>query len=164
MFNNDPRVTRLVLKPCCLPGAQHLRDEVFYKIGTHTFSAKDVYDAKEQRSQKSMLPNANRGQRNGESRFNSWCSQLAQGVTRTKGVSVDTQHVRVQTTHFQNKFIFAERPWTGFRADFTEQERTAGEMRVVSDPKGKKHAQPNKQSPMSKVKPMSSPVKPGLRA
>ena len=42
LFNNNPEVTFLCLKPCCLPEMVHAKRHEVFKLGGHEFDAKDV--------------------------------------------------------------------------------------------------------------------------
>merc|ERR1719343_1444741 len=41
-FNRSPKCVGLVLKPCCLPGDEHVKMRTQWTLGAHVFDAKDV--------------------------------------------------------------------------------------------------------------------------
>jgi len=99
MFNRDPHIAMLVLKPCCLPGLMHLRRECEYHVGEHIFTAADIYIGK------------NADKHVGKHRFNAWCDNLRKGVVDSKCSEVTQESIQIQRRHWQNKFIFATREW-----------------------------------------------------
>jgi len=42
LFNTNPSIKFLALKPCCLPGMIHAKRKEIFRIGTHTFDASEV--------------------------------------------------------------------------------------------------------------------------
>jgi len=44
MINSNPDVVEFAcIKPCCLPGKQHLSTQMTYKVGDHAFTAEELY-------------------------------------------------------------------------------------------------------------------------
>ena len=47
IFEANPSVSFLALKPCCLPGKGSVQHEMVWTLGSHTFTAADVYSGVE---------------------------------------------------------------------------------------------------------------------
>lgn len=114
MFNDTPSVKFMLLKPCCLPSKQMLRNKrnpVEWTFPTHSFTAFDVHakiSAEEAASLGSAPTEPGTGRLN--RKFSRWVRHLHRAVdTTSHGVSSSREKILVQPNYFQNEFIFAER-------------------------------------------------------
>ena len=114
LFNDNPQVTFMALKPCCLPPMVHVKQDEVFSIGQHQFEAKSVCSAgKWVRKQWYGPPRWHL-----ELRFQTWAENLFLGMGSAEdGDDIEKArvHVKVQTEGgYQNAFIFAQRsPITG---------------------------------------------------
>jgi len=94
LFNREPRIRNLVLKPCCLPGKAAVRKELEWSFsGGHSFSAADLYERSK-----------------GAAAFENWAENLAQAVhVSGAGSSKSLEHILVQSKHFQSAYVFVDR-------------------------------------------------------
>jgi len=121
LFNANPSVKFLALKPCCLPGMIHAKRHELFRIGSHCFEASEVCvhgkwnkDKWEKGPPRSHL----------KPKFQKWSSHLYQGIgfsdeAESKNESNDNDddsvrkvHAKIVVQHgggFQNDFLFAER-------------------------------------------------------
>ncbi len=121
LFNTNPSVKFLALKPCCLPGMIHAKRHELFRIGSHCFEASEVCvhgkwnkDKWENGPPRSHL----------KPKFEKWSSHLYQGIgynvesnkvddnQTENGDFVRKVHAKIVVQHgggFQNDFLFAER-------------------------------------------------------
>jgi hypothetical protein len=107
IFNNQPTAACLMLKPCCLPSWNFVRDEVVWTLGSHSFPATDVCARGKWNKKGWSGPD-----RSGfKARFEAWAGHLYCGVEPAEGgACVKCQaEIQVQENHYQNSFVFAER-------------------------------------------------------
>ena len=101
MFNTRPEVGLLILKPCCLPGRRAEQQELEWRLGTHHFTALDLYRERTEEGRDEGAPGKGQGTgvekgrtgvkkgkgghevlRSG-SRFQEWCCHMHQGIDTT---------------------------------------------------------------------------------
>ena len=127
MFNENPNVVFLALKPCCLPPMVHADREEAFEIGRHRFEAAEVCAAGRFKKNRWYGP----PRWHLENRFRLWAKHLFLGVDVGDGEGGDQEEdggrisgeegrkvrldVDVQVKGgFQNAFILAQRrPLTG---------------------------------------------------
>eukprot|EP00927_Polykrikos_kofoidii_P030404 TRINITY_DN26150_c0_g1_i1.p1 TRINITY_DN26150_c0_g1~~TRINITY_DN26150_c0_g1_i1.p1 ORF type:complete len:535 (+),score=95.76 TRINITY_DN26150_c0_g1_i1:71-1675(+) len=106
LFNRGPKTVGIVLKPCCLPGMEYVRNKVRWRVGNHSFSASEVC----------MWGKYNKGQWHGppkdslESRFRAWSENLHRGVDARGGTN-SLQRIPIVEGHYQDAFVMADRPY-----------------------------------------------------
>lgn len=101
LFNDTPKAQLLVLKPCCLPGKIHLRQDKgrrVWKLGQHSFSPKDIYGPKDKPITKWTK------------RFGAWGENLFAGID-VPDTSKSLTKIKLEAhTYFpKNIFIMANR-------------------------------------------------------
>ena len=122
LFNTNPSVKFMALKPCCLPGMVHAKRHELFKVGTHCFEASEVCvhgkwnkDKWENGPPRSHL----------KPKFQKWSDHLYKGIgyedsdanttfgDDNKGdETVRKVHTKIVVQHgggLQNDFLFAER-------------------------------------------------------
>lgn len=124
LFNTNPSVKFLALKPCCLPGMVHAKRHELFRVGNHCFEASEVCvhgkwnkDKWENGPPRSHL----------KPKFQKWSDHLYRGIgyedsessttfgnaeSSNKDETVRKIHTNIVVQHgggFQNDFLFAER-------------------------------------------------------
>lgn len=104
-FNTGPKCVGLALKPCCLPSPQYAKERVRWRLGAHSFDAKDVcmwgkYNKNQwQGPPKAML----------ESRFRTWANNLHRGMLAD---TKSCDKLPLVAGHYQDTYLFAEREFS----------------------------------------------------
>ena len=82
LFNDNPAVRFLALKPCCLPGMVHAKRHKVFKIGTHCFPAEEVcVHGKWNKNKWVKGP----PRRHLEPKFHRWAGHLYRGIGNDDG-------------------------------------------------------------------------------
>jgi len=129
LFNTNPSVKFLALKPCCLPGMIHAKRHEIFRVGNHCFEASEVcIHGKWKKNKWENGPPRSHI----KPRFQKWSSHLYQGIGYGYGEDLGSQimegqtsepttsgdekvrkaHAKIVVQHsggFQNDFLFAER-------------------------------------------------------
>jgi hypothetical protein len=125
LFNSQPNVKFLALKPCCLPPMVHAQRKEVFSIGRHSFPALDVCSNGRLTSKTWTGP----PRWHLEQKFHVWSDNLYKGIDIQEGEEIDTmeQQTEMSTTNtsngkktkekinvqvdggFQNTYLWAER-------------------------------------------------------
>ena len=109
MFNNHPNTQHLILKPCCLPDfSWTYRTDYFPPIGKHKYliPTKAVCSRGKWKKNKWIGPPRSYLQQ----KFVAWNDHLCKAIEDDDGnITKSIEEIKVQTSHFQNLFIFGER-------------------------------------------------------
>ena len=130
MFNDSPSLTRLALKPCCLPGIVHAQRAEVFQLGNHRFPASEVSANGKWRRGRWV---GQSGVEECERKFDKWARHLYEGVAVCEEATPEVveptetlspgskeaagggsaikslETIRVQSSWWQNAFIFASR-------------------------------------------------------
>jgi hypothetical protein len=106
LFHQLPQSKLLILKPCCLPGMLHTKQENF-EVGRYHFPTKDVCAPGKFRSKAWDGP----PRWHLQGKFDKWCMHLHSAIQEHDDVkSSRMSEIRVQTKGgYQNTFLFAEK-------------------------------------------------------
>eukprot|EP00930_Biecheleria_cincta_P002867 TRINITY_DN103847_c0_g1_i1.p1 TRINITY_DN103847_c0_g1~~TRINITY_DN103847_c0_g1_i1.p1 ORF type:complete len:443 (-),score=51.81 TRINITY_DN103847_c0_g1_i1:15-1343(-) len=101
-FNRGPKCVGLVLKPCCLPAMEYVKQKTRWTLGAHSFDATEVC----------MWGRYIKNQWQGPvkatmaSRFQAWAENLYRGILSD---SKAHQHVALVEGHYQDAYLMASR-------------------------------------------------------
>jgi len=114
MFNDNPIIKLMLLKPCCLPSKQMLRSRrhpVEWSFPGYFFTATDVHKAISSEDMEWLPPQpTTRGVGSLNRKFSRWVKHLERAIDSSgDGVCKQTEKILVQPNYFQNEFIFAGR-------------------------------------------------------
>lgn len=104
-FNRGPKCVGLVLKPCCLPSMDYVKQQTRWTLGAHSFAAAEVC----------MWGKYNKNQWQGPVkatlgvRFRAWADNLHRGIVAD---SKRTDRVPLVEDHYQDAYLFAERAFS----------------------------------------------------
>ena len=109
LFNKHPNTQHLILKPCCLPDfSWTYRADHFPPIGKHKhlIPTKEVCSRGKWKRNKWVGPPRSYLQ----AKFVAWNDHLCKAIEEDDGnITKSIEEIKVQTSHFQNLFIFGER-------------------------------------------------------
>lgn len=109
MFYSIPNIHGLILKPCCLPGMAHEKQQTHFQAGKYAFPTKEVCAPGYWK--KKLWEGPPRWHLEGK--FNAWCRHLYEAMKHDSldvGVETKLMKAPVQTSGgFQNTFLFAQK-------------------------------------------------------
>lgn len=105
LFNRNPETKFFCLKPCCLPTMVHAKRKEIFKLGEHTFEAKEVCMAGKWKKGAWIGPPRTTTKKY----FERWADHLYLGID-DKGATKIKKTIMVQRHGgYQNEFLLAER-------------------------------------------------------
>lgn len=107
MFNANPEIISIAVKPCCLPVKAHSYRKEVWTLGGHEIFARKVCGVGKWKKGKWIGP----PRTHLEGRFKLWCECLAEGTDIGAEGEKSTEQIQVQADHFQNTYIWATRPY-----------------------------------------------------
>ena len=111
MFNRHPNVKHLILKPCCLPDFTWTFRSEYFEVGSHKhrIPTKEVCSRGKWKKNKWVGPPRSTL----KVKFEAWNDHLCKSIDDERGnIAKNIEEIKVQTSHFQNLFIFGQRERT----------------------------------------------------
>mmetsp|Transcript_27497 Transcript_27497/g.55207 ORF Transcript_27497/g.55207 Transcript_27497/m.55207 type:complete len:247 (+) Transcript_27497:577-1317(+) len=124
IFNRNPETKFFCLKPCCLPTMVHAKRDEIFKLGEHSFPAKEVC----------MAGKWKKGEWHGPPRtvtqkyFERWADHLYLGIDDRDATKIKKTIMVQRFGGYQNEYLLAERlPETNSVWDVLQQSPEGGE-------------------------------------